>query len=114
MNPTDGDPITQVLGLTNGLGAEYAFEVVGRADTVVQAYHSICPGGTAIVVGVAKPDDMVMIPALSLLQEKTLKGSIYGSARPSVDMLLVARTLHEQASQTRRVGLPTNQAGTGE
>ncbi|HEY7489821.1 MAG TPA: alcohol dehydrogenase, partial [Candidatus Tectomicrobia bacterium] len=29
---------------------------------------------------------MMMIPALSLLQEKTLKGSIYGSARPSVDM----------------------------
>jgi S-(hydroxymethyl)glutathione dehydrogenase/alcohol dehydrogenase len=40
----------------------------------------------AVVVGVAKPDDMMMIPALSLLQEKTLKGSIYGSARPSVDM----------------------------
>jgi S-(hydroxymethyl)glutathione dehydrogenase/alcohol dehydrogenase len=40
----------------------------------------------AVVVGVARPDDMVSIPALSLLQEKTLKGSIYGSARPSVDM----------------------------
>jgi S-(hydroxymethyl)glutathione dehydrogenase/alcohol dehydrogenase len=40
----------------------------------------------AVVVGVAKPDDMMMIPTLSLLQEKTLKGSIYGSARPSVDM----------------------------
>jgi S-(hydroxymethyl)glutathione dehydrogenase/alcohol dehydrogenase len=26
------------------------------------------------------------IPAISLLQEKTLKGSIYDSARPSVDM----------------------------
>ncbi len=44
VNPKDGDPVTQVLGL------------------------------------------MMMIPALSLLQEKTLKGSLYGSARPSVDM----------------------------
>jgi len=37
-------------------------------------------------VGVAKPDDMLTIPAIFLLQEKTLKGSLYGSARPSVDM----------------------------
>ena len=37
-------------------------------------------------MGVAKPDDMLTIPAISLLQEKTLKGSLYGSARPSVDM----------------------------
>jgi S-(hydroxymethyl)glutathione dehydrogenase/alcohol dehydrogenase len=86
VNPKDGDAVTQVLGLTDGLGADYAFEVIGRADTAVQAYNSIRPGGMAVVVGVAKPDDMMMIPALSLLQEKTLKGSIYGSARPSVDM----------------------------
>jgi len=86
VNPADGDPISQVLALTDGLGADYAFEVIGRADTAAQAYHSIRPGGMAVVVGVAKPDDMLMIPALSLLQEKTLKGSIYGSARPSVDM----------------------------
>ncbi len=56
------------------------------ALTAVQAYNSIRPGGTAVVVGVAKPDDMLAIPAISLLQEKTLKGSLYGSARPSVDM----------------------------
>jgi S-(hydroxymethyl)glutathione dehydrogenase / alcohol dehydrogenase len=86
VNPADGDSVTQVLGLTDGLGVDYAFEVIGRADTAVQAYNSIRPGGTAVVVGVAKPDDMMTIPALSLLQEKTLKGSIYGSARPSVDM----------------------------
>ena len=86
VNPNDGDPVTQVQALTDGLGADYAFEVIGRADTAVQAYHSIRPGGTAVVVGVAKPDDMLTIPAISLLQEKTLKGSLYGSARPSVDM----------------------------
>ena len=86
VDPKDGDPVSQVLELTEGLGADYAFEVIGRSDTAVQAYHSIRPGGTAVVVGVAKPDDMMTIPTISLLQEKTLKGSIYGSARPSVDM----------------------------
>jgi S-(hydroxymethyl)glutathione dehydrogenase / alcohol dehydrogenase len=110
VNPTDGDPVTQVLGLTDGLGAEYAFEVIGRADTAVQAYHSIRPGGTAVVVGVAKPDDMMMIPALSLLQEKTLKGSIYGSARPSVDMpklldLYMSKKLKLDELVSRRIKL---------
>ena len=86
VNARDEDPVSRVLALTDGLGADYAFEVIGRADTAVQAYNSIRPGGTAVVVGVAKLDDMMTIPAVSLLQEKTLKGSIYGSARPSVDM----------------------------
>ncbi|HXG20024.1 MAG TPA: Zn-dependent alcohol dehydrogenase [Methylomirabilota bacterium] len=110
VNPADGDPVTQVLGLTDGLGAEYAFEVIGRADTIVQAYHAIRPGGMAVVVGVAKPDDMVMIPALSLLQEKTLTGSIYGSARPSVDMpklidLYMSKRLKLDELVTRRIKL---------
>lgn len=90
VSPQEGDPVSQVLGLTDGLGADYAFEVIGRSDTAVQAYHSIRPGGTAVVVGAAKPDDTMTIPMISLLQEKTLKGSFYGSfygsARPSVDM----------------------------
>jgi Zn-dependent alcohol dehydrogenase len=110
VNPSDGDPVIEVLGLTDGLGADYAFEVIGRADTAVQAYNSIRPGGTAVVVGVAKPDDMMMIPALSLLQEKTLKGSIYGSARPSVDMprlldLYVSKRLKLDELVSRRIKL---------
>ena len=40
----------------------------------------------AVVVGAANPDDMLTIPTISLRQEKTLTGSFYGSARPSVNM----------------------------
>ncbi|MGE0680148.1 MAG: Zn-dependent alcohol dehydrogenase [Candidatus Binatia bacterium] len=110
VNPTDGDPVSQVLALTDGLGADYAFEVIGRADTAAQAYYSIRPGGMAVVVGVAKPDDMFTIPALSLLQEKTLKGSIYGSARPSVDMpklidLYMSKRLKLDELVSRRIKL---------
>ena len=110
VNPQDGDPVDQVLSLTDGLGADYAFEVIGRSDTAVQAYNSIRPGGTAVVVGVAKPDDMLTIPTVSLLQEKTLKGSIYGSARPSVDMprlldLYMQGKLKLDELVSRRIGL---------
>jgi S-(hydroxymethyl)glutathione dehydrogenase/alcohol dehydrogenase len=43
-------------------------------------------GGTAVVVGVSKPTDQLTLPAFLMpFTEKTLKGSMYGSARPSVD-----------------------------
>ena len=45
VNPKEGDPVSRVLALTDGLGADYSFEVIGRSDTALQAYHSIRPGG---------------------------------------------------------------------
>jgi Zn-dependent alcohol dehydrogenase len=38
------------------------------------------------VVGAPSREDTVTIPASSLLTEKVIKGSVYGSARPRVDM----------------------------
>jgi len=110
VNPADGDPVSQVLNLTDGLGADYAFEVIGRADTAAQAYFSIRPGGMAVIVGVARADDMLTIPALTLLQEKTIKGSLYGSARPSVDMpklldLYMSKKLKLDELVSRRIKL---------
>ena len=92
------------------LGADYAFEAIGRGDTALQAYNSIRPGGTAVIVGVAKADEVIAIPALSILQEKTLKGSLYGSARPSVDMpklldLYMSKKLKLDELVSRRIPL---------
>jgi S-(hydroxymethyl)glutathione dehydrogenase/alcohol dehydrogenase len=110
VNPADGDPVIQVLGLTDMLGVDYAFEAIGRGDTALQAYNSIRPGGTAVIVGVAKADEVIAIPALSILQEKTLKGSLYGSARPSVDMpklldLYMSKKLKLDELVSRRIPL---------
>ncbi|MCZ6463780.1 MAG: alcohol dehydrogenase catalytic domain-containing protein [Proteobacteria bacterium] len=55
VNPsTDGDAVAVVMGLT-GDGADYAFECIGLAATITQAYSCIRKGGTAVVVGVSKP-----------------------------------------------------------
>ncbi|WP_256354644.1 zinc-binding dehydrogenase [Variovorax sp. dw_308] len=71
--------------LTDG-GADYAFECVGHGDIVAQAYATVRKGGTAIVVGVARPDNTTTIRTASLaFEEKTLKGSYYGSTRPRHD-----------------------------
>jgi S-(hydroxymethyl)glutathione dehydrogenase / alcohol dehydrogenase len=73
--------------LTDGEGVDYAFEAIGLGRTMLQAFQSLRRGGTAVAVGVARPDDTINVSAFDLLfQEKTLKGSFYGSTRPHNDM----------------------------
>jgi len=86
INPnTDGDAVGKIMALTGG-GADYAFECVGLGATITQAYNCIHKGGTAVVVGVSKPGETVTLNAFLIpFQEKVLVGSMYGSARPSID-----------------------------
>jgi S-(hydroxymethyl)glutathione dehydrogenase/alcohol dehydrogenase len=86
INPTtQGDAVPAIIGLTGG-GAEYTFECVGVPKLIEQAFTATRKGGTCVVVGVAKATDQVTLGAFLLpFQEKVLTGSMYGSARPSVD-----------------------------
>jgi len=86
VNPgRDGDAVMKVMALTGG-GADYAFECIGIGATIAQAYNMVRKGGTAVVVGVSKPTDTVTLGTFMMpFQEKTLIGSMYGSARPSTD-----------------------------
>ncbi|MDX1636099.1 MAG: Zn-dependent alcohol dehydrogenase [Marinobacter sp.] len=78
------DAAKAVKKLTGGV--DYAFECVGAGAVVTQAYKSLGRGGTAVVVGVADPRDKTSIGTLSLpADERTLKGSWLGSARPQHD-----------------------------
>jgi NDMA-dependent alcohol dehydrogenase len=87
VNPTVQDPVKAVKDLTDGLGADYTFEVFGSSETVLTAYNSARKGGTVVVVGLAPVGDVAAIDATALVrQEKTIKGSYYGSARPADDM----------------------------
>ena len=73
------DVRTEVLARTGG-GVDYAFEVVGAAATVRQAWDVLRPGGTAIVVGLAPRGVEAPIPVIDFLSEKKIRGSYYGSA----------------------------------
>ena len=67
--------------LTGGAGFDYAFEVVGRSQTIKAAYGATRRGGTTVVVGVGRAEDMVELSAFDLFyDEKTLRGTYYGSA----------------------------------
>jgi S-(hydroxymethyl)glutathione dehydrogenase/alcohol dehydrogenase len=83
---TDGP--TAIRELTDGLGVDYAFEVIGSPAVIAQAYMALKRGGKVVVVGVPGMGEEVSIPAFSLpLEEKGVIGSLYGSANLHRDML---------------------------
>jgi len=86
VNPSsDGDAVAKIMALTGG-GADYTFEAIGAPKVIEQAWNATRKGGTCVVVGVTKATDQITIGAFLLpFQEKVLTGSMYGSARPSVD-----------------------------
>jgi Zn-dependent alcohol dehydrogenase len=82
----DSDVVEAVRDATDG-GAHYAFETVGSAAVLAQAYAATRRGGTTVTVGLPHPSQTLSIPAVSLVaEERTLKGSYLGSAIPSRDI----------------------------
>jgi S-(hydroxymethyl)glutathione dehydrogenase/alcohol dehydrogenase len=82
VDPGDGDPIMQVQALTGGRGTDYAFEVIGTPETVVQAYGTARRGGTVVIVGMPRMDSQVTFPGFPLFyDEKRILGCFYGSAQ---------------------------------
>ncbi len=87
VNPREQDLIEVVRSLTAGRGADYAFEVIGRPDTIQQAYAATRKGGTTVVVGLTPIGTTVPLDPLDLLRsEKTIKGTVYGTANLPLDI----------------------------
>ncbi|MFM9968304.1 MAG: zinc-binding dehydrogenase [Burkholderiales bacterium] len=79
------DPVKALKKLSAG-GPDYAFECVGSGELGATAYRSVCRGGKAVVVGVARGTDTLSIkPAGLVFDEKTLQGSYFGSCVPRID-----------------------------
>ncbi len=90
VNPAAENPVERVLELSGG-GVDHAFEAIGTARTIRQAWDVLRPGATAVVVGLAPQGVEVSLPAFDLLSEKGLKGCYYGSADPAVELSELAR-----------------------
>jgi NDMA-dependent alcohol dehydrogenase len=85
------DPVARVRELTGGLGADYTFEAIGLPHPIEEAFDSLRKGGVCVVAGICRADARAAINVNQLLYaEKTLKGSLYGSMRPRVDLPRVA------------------------
>ncbi|MBM3674627.1 MAG: Zn-dependent alcohol dehydrogenase [Actinobacteria bacterium] len=111
VDPSAGDAIAQVQALTGGRGVDYAFEVIGLPDTIVQAYEMARRGGTAVVVGMPRMDSSVTLGGFSLFYaEKKLLGCVYGSAQVRRDFprfveLVETGRLNLADMVSRRIGL---------
>ena len=76
--------VAKAIRQMSGGGVDYSFEVVGRPETIAQAWESLVPGGRAVVVGLTPQNATAPIRS-DFLSEKTLMGCIFGSSIPQVD-----------------------------
>jgi S-(hydroxymethyl)glutathione dehydrogenase/alcohol dehydrogenase len=79
------DTVAAVRELTDG-GADHAFEVVGRPETIRLAWDAIRAGGRAVVVGLVPNGVDVSVPGIEFLSDKSLLGTYYGSGDAACDL----------------------------
>jgi S-(hydroxymethyl)glutathione dehydrogenase / alcohol dehydrogenase len=79
------DPVAAVRELTGG-GADHAFEVVGRPETIRLAWDAVRAGGQAVVVGLVPRGVDVSVPGIEFLSDKSLRGTYYGSGDAARDL----------------------------
>ena len=105
------DAVAAVKDCTDGRGADYVFEVVGRSATIRDAFAMTRRAGTCTIVGAGRYDDPVAFGAMALMVEaKTIRGCVSGAADPARDfpaMVALARAgrLDLEALVSRRIGL---------
>jgi NDMA-dependent alcohol dehydrogenase len=86
LNASRENVVEAARTLTGGRGVDYAFDAIGGEATTLQILDAIRPGGTAVIVGMAAMSVRAPVtPYAMAAQEKTLKGTMYGSVRPNLD-----------------------------
>lgn len=88
--------VEEIRVLTQGRGADFAFEAVGIPAVQEQALAALRPGGTAVFSGLAPMGTATNLPgAILVREEKTVKGSYYGTANPPIDFVRYAALFEE-------------------
>lgn len=80
-----------VRAVTDGRGADHAFECVGKPATIRAAWGSVRRGGRCTVVGVGRVTDEVTFNAMEIYHfARTLTSSVFGSCDPERDIPVLA------------------------
>jgi alcohol dehydrogenase len=73
-----------------GGGVDYAIEATGRPEAMTAAFLSTRNRGAAVLIGIPREEAVLTVPALTIPRmERRILGSIYGSARPERDFLII-------------------------
>ena len=117
VDPNDTDPVEVVKSLTQGRGADYSFEVVGRPELMVQAYNCTRSAGTVVFVGMPPLGSTLTLPAMSaVFSGKRIIGSAVGGAQirrdfPRFISLAESGKLDLGSLVSQRIGLAEINAG---
>ncbi|NIH79462.1 NDMA-dependent alcohol dehydrogenase [Amycolatopsis viridis] len=92
---TAAEAAEKVTELTWGQMADQALITVGTVDeqVVTDAFNVIGKGGTVVITGLANPEKLTvhLSGGVMTLFEKTVKGTLFGSANPQYDIVRLLR-----------------------
>jgi NDMA-dependent alcohol dehydrogenase len=105
------DAVAAIRDLTEGRGADYVFEAIGIPSVQEESLAATRPGGTIVFSGLSPMGSRTNLSgAILVRQEKTVKGSYYGTANPPEDFRRYAEwyeqgrlPLDRLVSQTYRI-----------
>nr|XP_048312895.1 alcohol dehydrogenase 1-like [Myodes glareolus] len=80
LNPTKLEkPVQDVVMEMTGVGANFAFEAIGKIETMLAAWNSCNSSyGVCLIIGVAPVNAQLCLQAVSIVSGKTLKGVCLG------------------------------------
>jgi S-(hydroxymethyl)mycothiol dehydrogenase len=91
VDASQGDAVEQIKALTGGLGVDYAFEAVGRPETMLQVLNCRDLAGVAVLIGVPSADAVLQLPLQNFFgMGGSLRVSWYGDCLPTRDFPLLA------------------------
>ena len=85
VDPSTEDVTKAVRGIT-GMGVHYAFEAIGRTETIELMWSLLRPTGKGVIVGMPSLRDEVKLRVQGFFAERQITGSAYGSAVPRRDI----------------------------
>ena len=86
INNKDGEAVAEIKELTDGRGADYAFDAIGNVRVLEQGLEAIRKGGALVCVGMPNYQQQFAFTVFPfIMAEKRIISSIYGSCNPWVD-----------------------------
>jgi S-(hydroxymethyl)glutathione dehydrogenase/alcohol dehydrogenase len=85
VDPGSEDVVKTVRGITR-MGVHWAFEALGRTETIQQAWSLLRPAGMAVVVGMPSLKEELHLRMSGFFTERGVIGSVYGSSSPRRDI----------------------------
>lgn len=92
VNANANDPIESVMAVTNGIGVDHAFEVIGFPATTSQAIKMARVGGQVLLIGLHRPGAETAISLLDdvITPQRVIKGVFMGSTNMKRDIPMYA------------------------